>query len=267
MTEKSKNQLKNKTAIITGGGNGLGYTLAKGLSKEGANVVIADIDLPAAKKLEAEIRSAGGGALALKVDVADAKQVENLVTEALKNFGSIDILINNAAVNAKAGTLVDLRVEDWDWIMGVNLRGTFLCCRAVLPHMISRRQGKILNIVSLGWGLPGTALSAAYGASKAAQIHLTVSLAEEVAEYSISVNAVSPAGVDSPGLRAFMGDEAVDRMAKAGILDHGEHLVNAALFLCGPMGVAHSGQILHTGPKLGIPSIPLAQKMGFGGKT
>ncbi|HKZ50789.1 MAG TPA: SDR family NAD(P)-dependent oxidoreductase, partial [Dehalococcoidia bacterium] len=189
-------RLEGKTAIVTGGGGEIGRAIALGLAREGARVAIADINLAAAAETAREIEAGGGQALALSCDVSDAGQVERMVSEVVGHFGGVDILINGAGIQFRA-PVAEASEEHWDQTMAVNLKGPFLCSRAVLRHMIPRRTGTILNLAS-GLGLLGLATASAYAASKAGLINFTRSLAQEVVSYNITVNAVAPGRTDTP---------------------------------------------------------------------
>jgi len=171
--------LKDKVAVITGGARGIGREIALTLAREGANVVIADINPQTLAETGKEIAAEGVGVLSLAVDVADSGQVEQMVNKTLDKFKKIDILINNAGITRDA-LLIRMKEEDWDKVLAVNLKGTFNCTRSVSRVMIKQRSGKILNIASI-IGLIGNAGQANYAASKAGIIGLTKSAAKELA--------------------------------------------------------------------------------------
>lgn len=188
-------RLEGRTIIITGGAAGIGRAYATGFIQEGANVVIADIDRGAAEQAVGEIEAEGGKALALTVDVSDVQATEAMSKATLDRFGRIDGLVNNAAIAVRVkhinAPLEELPVEEWDRVIAVNLRGPFLCCRAVLPHMKAQRYGKILNISS-GTFFNGRPNISNYVASKGGVIGITRSLANEVGDYGITVNCIAP---------------------------------------------------------------------------
>lgn len=180
-------KLENKVAIVTGAADGIGKAIAKEFADEGAKVVIADINYDKAQETAAEI---GTAALPLKVDVTDAKQVGKMVSDAIDHFGKVDILVNNAGVVRK-GWVKDLPEETWDEVLTVNLKGTFLCSKAVLPELIKNNYGRIITISSIA-GKQGEAAGSAYCSSKFGQIGFTQALALEVAKHNITVNAICP---------------------------------------------------------------------------
>ncbi len=184
-------RLQGKVAMITGGARGIGRTVAEAFAKEGASVAICARTASELQETEDTIRREGGRVLALVCDVSRVEPVEAFVKQTLEAFGRIDILVNNAGVLTRRASLKDVTVEEWDYVMAVNLRGPFLMTRAVLPHMLERRQGSIIN-VSSGLGrmsLPGWG---PYGVSKWGLEGLTRYLADELEGSGIRVNAVSP---------------------------------------------------------------------------
>lgn len=188
--------LRDKVAIVTGGGHGIGRVYCLGFGKAGAKVVVADIDGPAAERVASEVgKETGAQALGLRVDVADEQSTKRMAEATLKRFGRIDILVNNAAIFAtipmNRGGIESLDPEEWDRMMRVNLKGPFLCARAVLQTMRSQKSGKIINISS-GTVLSGSAGRLHYVTSKAGIIGFTRTLAREVGDDNVQVNAIAP---------------------------------------------------------------------------
>jgi len=189
-------RLHEQVAIVTGAGRGIGRAIALALSREGCRLVLAARSRSEIEAVAAEAARLGGQALPVQVDVAEPTEVARMVETALRAYGRIDILVNNAGVSVPFRDVVDFPLEDWNRILQVNLTGTFLCSRAVLPAMIRQRAGKIVNLGSLSsfTGFPG---NSAYGASKAGIVMFTKCLAAEVKAHGIDVNAVCPSGTDT----------------------------------------------------------------------
>lgn len=213
--------LIGKCAIVTGASRGIGRAVAAALAREGAGVVIFSRGKSEGQEadplfsLEKEIRSLGGQAMAVKGDVSREEDVRLMVRRALEEFGRVDILINNAAVFPDYHTpLVDFPVESWDETMAVNLRGVFLCIKAMLPEMMEQKKGSIINISSVAAIRSGKG-RIAYGLSKAGVERLTFGLAAEVKEYNIAVNALSPVGLtDTESARKLFSMENPDDWVK-----------------------------------------------------
>lgn len=185
--------LKNKNALITGAGKGIGKAIALALAKEGVNIILVARTQEEIDSVAAKVRSLRVKALAITADVADINSVNAAVAKALTEFGTIDILINNAGI-ATFGKFLDLEPTDWERIIQVNLMGTYYVTRAVLPNMIERQSGDIINISSTA-GLSGNTLTSAYSASKFAVLGLTESLMQEVRKHNIRVTALTPSTV------------------------------------------------------------------------
>lgn len=185
--------LKNKNALITGAGKGIGKAIALALAKEGVNVILVARTQEEIDSVAAKVRSLRVKALAITADIADINSVNAAVDKALAEFGTIDILINNAGI-AAFGKFLELEPTDWERIIQVNLMGTYYVTRAVLPNMIERQTGDIINISSTA-GLSGNALTSAYSASKFAVLGLTESLMQEVRKHNIRVTALTPSTV------------------------------------------------------------------------
>jgi len=219
-------QLDGKVAVITGAGSGIGRAIAHGFAAEGARVVVSDVNGETAGAVAGEI---GEAALANVCDVSDAAQVDAMVDTAISGFGRIDILVNNAG-RARGGPLSRMSEEDWDTVFATNVRGTFLCSRAALQHMIPQRSGVIINTAS-GLGLRLREYVAAYAASKAAIISITESLAMEVARYGIRVNAFAPGVTDTPFWRALQTEESIAAAYERGEVGQPEDSVPTVVFL------------------------------------
>ena len=185
-------RLKDKVAIVTGGGTGIGRAIAVTFASEGAKVVVAARTLSRLEEVAEDIKSRGGEAKAIQTDVSDEKQVQQMVAQTLNEYGKIDVLVNNHAGGGGGGNVVDMNLDGWNETLAINLTGTMLCAREVLKTMIPRKSGSIINIGSVAgmYGVPGLS---AYSASKWGVIGLTQTLSIEAGEYNIRVNSISPA--------------------------------------------------------------------------
>jgi len=199
--------LKNKTAIITGGAQGFGLDIAKRFLVSGAKVIIWDIDENELLKASKELNNSNLSSNA--IDVSNFNQVKDAVDKIIKK-SSIDILINNAGITGSTSSLWDYDVDEWSKIVQINLMGTFNCCKSIVPNMIKNNYGRIVNVASVA-GKDGNANASAYSSAKAGVIGLTKSLGKELADKNIAVNAVTPAGAKTRILDQ-MSKEHVARM-------------------------------------------------------
>jgi NAD(P)-dependent dehydrogenase (short-subunit alcohol dehydrogenase family) len=188
-------RLAGKTAIITGAGGDLGRGTAVRLTEEGARVLVNDIRLERAEETVAMVTGAGGEAMANAADITDAEAVGAMVEQALSAWGQVDILVNNAG-DIRDSLIAKMSEEAWDWVLDLNLKGSFLCTRAVAPHMIERTSGRIVNLSSLAY--KGNIGQANYVSAKSGIIGLTQASGLEFARYGISVNCVAPGLIDTP---------------------------------------------------------------------
>lgn len=189
-------RLKDKKAIVTGAGQGIGRSIALKMAQEGADVVIVEMNPATGAQTAEEIEDLGRKALFISVDVADQKQVHGMVDQVLKAWKRIDILVNNAGFD-RPGNLLKVNEEDWDAVLGVHLKGTLNCIQAIVPHMIENGYGKIVNISSV-WGKSGAVSEICYSSAKAGIIGLTKSVARELGRYQINVNVVLPGFILTP---------------------------------------------------------------------
>jgi len=227
-------KLDGKVAIVTGSGQGIGEAIAVTLAKEGAKVVIADINEETAQDVAGRIASYGGEALAIKTNVTKSSDVSQMVEQTLTHFGRVDILVNNAGTTIPSPT-EQLSEEDWDKVVTLNLKGTFLCCREVGKHMIKQRSGKIVSIASLA-AHKGLAHIAAYAASKAGICGFSRELAVEWGKYNINVNTISPSTTVTPLLLRYFKEQGIDPNAHLKYVplerdNTPEDIANAVLFL------------------------------------
>ena len=183
-------RLKEKAAIITGGGAGIGRELALGYAREGANVVVVDIDLESSKKVKSEIEKLGRKSLAISVDIKNRSEIDSMIAQTVKEFGKVDILVNSAAIYP-ATPFLDVTEQEMYDVINVDLMGTFRCCQAAAKEMVKQKSGKIINISS-GQGILGITLMSHYTAAKGGIIALTRALASELSPLGINVNCISP---------------------------------------------------------------------------
>jgi len=197
MTHVALGRLSKKISIVTGGGSGIGAAIARMFAAEGSKVVIAELDPVAGARVAKEIESAGGTALSIKTDVSSESDVQNAIKGAVEKWGGIDVLVNNAGIGIEK-TAEQSSLEEWNHIMGINARGTFLLTKYAIPHMRARGGGSIINIGSL-FALRGAPSHAIYHATKGAIRQLTKSTALTLAAEGIRVNAVHPGVIETPG--------------------------------------------------------------------
>jgi NAD(P)-dependent dehydrogenase (short-subunit alcohol dehydrogenase family) len=198
MTEIMELKINEKVAVVTGGGNGIGEAIALRLASEGAKVIVADIHPDAAKSVADKIQEEGGDALPHVCDATNPEAVDALMDAVMKAYGAIDILVNNVGGGSGIALVAKSRLEDWDRTIELNLRSVYLCCRAAAQVMIPRKQGRIINMSSVS-GKQGEQLLSAYCAAKFGVIGFTETLAKELARHNITVNAVCPGYVFTPG--------------------------------------------------------------------
>jgi len=243
-------RLKDKVTIITGAGHGIGRAYARRFAGEGAAVVIAEIDAPAGKAVEEEIRRGEGSAWSRPTDVTDFGSVQGLVEETVRRYGRIDVLLNNAAIYVTRpltkGNLEDISIEEWDQLMEVNLKGVFLCCKAVIPIMKKQRSGKIINVAS-GTFFHGTGNMPHYTTSKGGVVAMTRVLAKQLGDWNINVNCLTPGStmseeVITDQVRARRDESSRQRAFKR--IEVPEDITGTALFLASSDSDFMTGQLL-----------------------
>ena len=225
-------KLENQAVMITGGARGIGEEMALTFAREGADLILADLEEARLEKVAAKIKDLGRNALAEKCDIGSKAEVDGLVERAVERFGRIDVLVNNAAY-IKYDPFLEYDVNEWDKVMGVCLRGTFLCSQAAAREMVKNKSGSIINIASVA-GLIGVPNGSAYCTAKGGIISFTRLLAIELAGYGIRANAISPGAVETENLRSVVGDDGIAfrrTLVPLGRLGQVDDIARAALFL------------------------------------
>ena len=240
--------LDNKIAIVTGSGQGIGRSIARTFGEAGADLVVADINMETAEATAADIRSLKRKAITIQVDVRDKNQVDHMATRTLEEFGRIDILVNNAGFGYMTVPLIEMSEEDWDNWVTLNLKSTFLCCKAVSRIMIQQKGGTIINMASMA-ALGAYPMGANYSAAKAGIKNLTETLAVELGPHNIRVNALAP-GVIETQLTAELYKKRpelkIQRLKNIplGRLGTPEDVANVALFLASDASNYISGETI-----------------------
>jgi 3-oxoacyl-[acyl-carrier protein] reductase len=238
-------ELKDKIALVTGGGQGIGQVIGDNLAKSGAHVIFGDINLENAEKSAENVLANGGNASATLINVADPENVKVAFDSIAKEFKPVDILINNAGIT-KDGLFVRMKEDDWDRVLAVNLKGSFLCGQQAAKHMMKQRQGAIVNITSIV-GVMGNAGQANYSASKAGLIGLTKTMARELAPRNITVNAIAPGFIDTEMTRVLdekIRDKLIEQipLSRLGLPDDIAHSV---AFLVSDRSNYITGQVIN----------------------
>ncbi len=239
-------KLKDRVAIVTGAAYGIGRGIALKLAEEGANVVLADIELEQANKVADEVRAKGVKTLVVKTDVTKSDETERMAQAALKEFGKIDILVNNAGGTARErnAPFYKSKEEVWDYVVAINLKSVRNCTRAVINHMMERRSGKVISIASIS-GMVGSSNDMVdYSAAKAGIIGFTMALAKEVGSYDINVNAISPGGVGGTRAQQAIPEvfEEYKKTTLIGRIGRPEDIGNMAAFLASDEASFITGQ-------------------------
>jgi len=244
MPSRITTNLTGRTAIVTGAGRGLGRCIAETLAAAGAKVACIDLSVEFTADTVAAIRAAGGVAEPIACDVTDGERVNQVVDEVLKLWGELDLLVNNAGIT-KDNVIVRMKDEQWDAVLNINLRGTFLFTRAAARPMMKNRRGRIINIASVS-GLMGNPGQANYSASKAGVIGLTRTIACELAGRNITVNAVAP-GFIATDMTAKLGEDILQEVRKQiplGRLGDPQDVADAVLFLASDAASFITGHVL-----------------------
>jgi len=239
-------RFKDKVAIITGSGQGIGQSIAKALAREGASLMINDINVDAARKTAEEIKEVfRTEASFVRTDVRSREDIQNLIEFCMQHFGQIDILVNNAGI-CPLTKIEDITQEEWDEVLNINLRGVFFCSQAVTPIMKEQRSGNILNMASIAGKVGGIWSGVHYSVSKAGVICLTKAFARALAPFGVRVNAIAPGPIDTQMTQAFPPDARANlaQTCPLGRLGDVQDIAEAALFLLSDGSKHITGEIL-----------------------
>jgi NAD(P)-dependent dehydrogenase (short-subunit alcohol dehydrogenase family) len=241
-------KLPGKVAVITGAGRGLGRAVARAFTKEGARVVLTARNREEIAHVAEELRALKREAVAIPADVTDEGQVQQLLQKTLETYGTVDILVNNAGSRGPIGPIQEISLEDWEDTLRVNLTATFLCSKAVLPTLIAKKQGKIINVATTSTPRPNLT---PYMVAKAGVAYFTKQLSREVKEFNIQVNAIHPGVMDTQmqeeirkaGAKAI-GTDMFERLKEEGILHPPDEPAKLVLFLASPAADGITGEFL-----------------------
>jgi NAD(P)-dependent dehydrogenase (short-subunit alcohol dehydrogenase family) len=238
-------RFKDKSVLVTGGGRGIGRAISIGFAREGALVAVNAAHLASAEETAALIREAGGSAIGIEADVTNEEQVNEMVDRVVREFGCIDILMNNAGTSHPIIPTLEQNTADFDRVIATNLRSAYVCCKAAGKYMIPREGGKIVNVASIS-GLSGQPMRTGYAPSKAAMINMTMALAVEWGRHNINVNAVAPGHVLTDMVRGSISKGILDEQrlvnrTALGRLSTPEDIASAVMFLASEESRAITG--------------------------
>jgi len=243
-------RLRDKVALITGAGSGMGRLAAQVFAREGARVILADVAQDAGEAAAAEVAQAGGQALFVAADVARERDVQGLVRRGIEAFGRLDVLYNNAGIfPAEDGSVVDIPEEVWDRVMAVNLKGIYLCCKHAVPQLLRAGGGSIINVASFVALVGCTVPQDAYTASKGGVIALTKSLAVQFGPKNVRSNAIAPGPIETPLLMSWLLTNPAEKKKRldripAGRFGQPEDIVNMALYLASDEAAWVNGAVM-----------------------
>jgi len=250
-------ELKGKVAIVTGGGQGIGKAIALAYAREGADVALAARNREKIEAVARQVSEMGRPAFGVPADVSKRGDVESMVAQTMERFGKIDILVNNVGIAGPTAAVIDMKEEEWDEVMAVNLKGTMLCSQAVLKHMIPKKSGRIINLSSLG-GIRGYPRRSPYGVSKPWINSFTQTLAVEAGPYNIYVNAISPGPVlgdrltmiferqaKATGVSPKEIEEGIRKKSPLGKIVTEAEVAELAVFLASDRSSGITGQIIN----------------------
>lgn len=249
--------LENRVAVITGGASGMGRATALKFASEGCDIAVVDLQMEGAQKVADQIKGLGRRAIAVKVDISKSAEVNAMAERVIKEFGKADILCNYAGGTAgvQGGDIETASEQDWDKVIGINLKGTFLVCKAIIPYMKKQKYGKVINCASMGGVHPSVSVLH-YHSAKAGVIGLTLNLAFELARFNIYVNCIVPGPIDTAfwdplhknlpeSQRKAMFDAIAEKEVPLGRIGTAEDIAGPALFLASGLSSYVTGQILY----------------------
>ena len=238
-------QLNGKIALITGGAQGIGKNISEDLAEQGAHVILGDVNLEGAEKTAEEIKGKGSKASAIRIDVSNALDVQNVFDSILKEYKPVDIVVNNAGIT-RDGLIVRMKEVDWDLVLNINLKGSFLCSQQAAKQMMKQKSGAIVNIASIV-GVMGNFGQANYSASKAGLIGLTKTLAREVAPRGIRANAIAPGFIDTEMTRVLeesVREKLIEQIPLARLGQPGD-IASCVSFLVSEKAAYITGQVIN----------------------
>jgi NAD(P)-dependent dehydrogenase (short-subunit alcohol dehydrogenase family) len=227
-------QFDGKVALVTGGASGIGEACVQAFARDGAKVVVVDLNSELGKKTVAAVKNAGGDAIFLQVDVSDPKAVEQMVADTVKVFGSLDIAVNNAGIGGELNPTGAYSIDGWQKVIDINLNGVFYCMRYEIPQMVKQGGGAIVNMASI-LGAVGFATASAYVAAKHGVLGLTKAAALEYAAKGIRINSIGPAFIKTPMVTDSMDEQTLEQIAglhAVGRLGEPEEVASLTTFLC-----------------------------------
>ena len=250
---KSKFSLANQVAIVTGGGTGIGRSIALEFAEFGADVVVCSRNLENLERVADEVKARGRHALAIQADITKKTDIDHLVQKVMEEFGRIDILVNNGGVGSKVlgkpVPIIEVDEDEWDLIMDTNLKGTFFCCQAVGKRMIEQRKGNIINITSGDGKRVSGGLGTSYNVAKAGAIMLTQCLAWDFGKHKIRINSIAPGYTKTERGRHLWSDPEILKMLESrrplGRIGEPEEIASAALFLASDASSYITGQTIN----------------------